>query len=139
MQVDAGIVKIRALLTAARPRLIADSRELAQAAQQPLHAPGDAVPDRTPLISRMMEEIAKLRADIRGVDVQSPTAVNARDLTAKALLETHQALADLADTSVADDQTEAITLLAKSVNHLKSAQATSTSAAQALGIPWPLQ
>jgi len=139
MRADSGIAEIRALLIAARPRIVADSRDLALAAQKPLHAAGDVVTDQSPAITRLIEEIAKLRADIRAVAVSGPAAESARDLSLLALLETHRALADLADTYVAADQTEATILLARSVSRLRDAKVAGTSAAKALGIPWPLQ
>lgn len=139
MQADSGIAKIRSLLIAARPRIVADSRELALAVQKPLHAPGDPVTDQSPAISRLIEEIAKLRADIRTVEVSGSVAESARDLSLVALLETHRALADLADTYVAADQTEATILLARSVSRLRDAKVAGINAAKVLGIPWPIQ
>jgi hypothetical protein len=136
---DTGVAKIRSLLLAARPGLTAGARELAAAFKEPLHAPGDKVPDRSPAIVALKEQLEKLRADVEGVTVQGAAAVSAKDLTVRALLETEQALAKLAETYAAPDQASATVLLAESVRLLKEAKATSAKAGKALGIPWPLQ
>ena len=136
---DPGVANIRALLLAARPGLAAEGRELALAFKQPLHAPGDSIPDRSPAIALLTEHIKTLRADVESATVQGATAVSARDLTARALLETDQALGKLAETYAAPDQPAATVLLAESVRLLKEAKATSAKAGEALGIPWPLR
>jgi hypothetical protein len=136
---DPGVAKISALLLAARADLTAGARELALAFREPLHAPGDTVPDRSPAITRLMEQLRKLHTDVHSVTVVGAAAENARDLTASALLETIQALGTLAESYAAPDQQSATTLLAKSVGLLKEANATSAKAGKALNIPWPLQ
>lgn len=136
---DPGVAKIRALLLAARAGLTAGARELALAFREPLHAPGDTVPDRSPAIARLMEQIKKLHTDVNSLTVVGAAAENARDLTASALLETIQALDTLAESYAAPDQQSATILLAESVRLLKEAKATSAKAGKALNIPWPLQ
>ena len=136
---DPGVAKIRALLIAARPQLAAEGRELALAFQQPLHAPGEAVPDRSPAIALLIEHLKTLRTDVESATVDGAAAVSARDLTARGLLETNQALGKLAETYAAPDQASATELLAESVRLLNEAKATSAKAGKALGIPWPLR
>ena len=134
---DAGVAKIRALLLAAKPGLVANARELATAFNQPL-APGAKVPDRSPGIAAFKQKLGALRADVEGTAVQGAGGVSAKDLTLRALLETDQALRKLAESSLAPDQTSATILLADSVRLLKAAKATSLLAGKALNIPWPL-
>ncbi len=98
-----GIAKIRALLLAAQPGLDADARALTVAFRQPLHAPGDSIPDRSPALALLIEHLKTLRSDVEGTTVQGAAAVNARDLTVHTLLETEQAMAKLADTYAAPD------------------------------------
>ncbi len=136
---DPVVAKIRALLIAARPQLAAEGRELALAFKQPLHTPGEPVPDRSPAIARLIEHLKTLRADVESATVEGAAAVSARDLTARALLETEQALGKLAETYAAPDQRSSTVLLAESVRLLKEAKATSVKAGKALNIPWPLQ
>jgi hypothetical protein len=136
---DPGVAKIRALLLAARPRLAAESRELAASFKKPLAKPGEAVPDRSPAVAPLIEHLKTLRAEVEGVTVQGAAAVSARDLTVQALLETEQSLGKLAESYAAPDQTSATVLLAESVRLLKDAKATSAKAGKALNIPWPLQ
>ncbi len=136
---NSGVAKIRALLIAAGPGLNSDSRALSVAFRQPLHAPGDSVPDRSPAVALLIEHLKKLRSDIESTTVEGAAAVSARDLAARALLETAEALAKLADTYAAPDQRSSTILLAESVRLLKEAKATSAKAGKALGIPWPLQ
>jgi hypothetical protein len=134
---DAGVAKIRALLLAAKPGLVANARELATAFNQPL-ALGAKVPDRSPGIAAFKQKLGALRADVEGTAVQGAGGVSAKDLTLRALLETDQALRKLAESSLAPDQTSATILLAESVRLLKAAKATSLLAGKALNIPWPL-
>jgi hypothetical protein len=134
-----GIAKIRALLLAARPGLTTAGRAAAVAFQQPPAAPGDPVPDRSPAIGPLLQQVTTLRGQVEGVTVQGAAAVSARDLTARALLETEQSLAKLAESYGAPDQPSATALLAESVRLLKAAKATGVLAGKALGIPWPLQ
>jgi hypothetical protein len=134
-----GIAKIRALLIVARPGLTAGAHELALAFREPLHAPGEPVPDRSPAIAGLREQFEKLRTDVENLTVEGAAAVSARDLTARALLETDQALEKLGESYAAPDQRSATVLLAESVRLLKEAKATSAKAGKALGIPWPLQ
>ena len=136
---DTGVAKIKALLLAARAGLTAGAHDLAAAFKEPLHAPGDKVPDRSPAIVALKERVEKLRTDVEGVTVEGAAAVSARDLTVRALLETDHALGKLAETYAAPDQASATVLLAESVRLLKDAKATSLKAGKALGIPWPLQ
>lgn len=134
-----GIAKIRALLLAAQPGLDADARALSVAFRQPLHAPGDSIPDRSPAVAVLIEHLKALRSDVEGTTVEGAAAVNARDLTAHTLLETEQAMAKLAETYAALDQRSATILLSESNRLLKAAKASSTKAGKALGIPWPLK
>jgi len=134
-----GIAKIRALLLAAQPGLDADARALTVEFRQALHAPGDSIPDRSPAFALLIEHLKTLRSDVEGTTVEGAAAVNARDLTVHALLETEQAMAKLAETYAAPDQRSATILLAESNRLLKDAKATSTKAGKALGIPWPLK
>jgi hypothetical protein len=136
---DPGVAKIRALLLAARPAILASARELATAFKQPLKAPGEQVTDQTPGVALLQEHLATLRAELEGTAVQGAAAVSARDLSVRALLETDQALGKLADTYGAPDQRSTTILLSESVRLLKEAKATGDKAGKALGIPWPLQ
>lgn len=136
---DPGVAKIKALLLAARPRLIADSRALAAAFKKPLSKPGEAVPDRSPAIAPLIEHLKAIRAEVEGVTVQGAAAVSAKDLTVQALLETEQSLSKLAESYAAPDQASATILVAESVRLSKDAKATSAKAGKALNIPWPLQ
>ena len=136
---DPGVAKIRALLLAASPRLVAEGRELALAFQQPLHAPGEAVPDRSPAIARLIEHLKTLRTEVEGTIVAGAAAVSARDLTARALRETEQALGKLVESYAAPDQRSSIALLEESLRLLKEAKATSAKAGKLLDMPWPLQ
>ncbi len=135
---DPGVAKIRALLLAAKPGLLANVRELATAFRQPLAAPGAAVPDRSPGIAGLKNKLEALRSEIEGTAVQGAAAVSAKGLTVRALVETDQALGKLAETYAAPDQTSATILLAESVRLLKLAKTTGGLAGKALGIPWPL-
>ena len=134
-----GIAKIKALLLAAQPGLDAEARALSVAFRQPLHAPGDSIPDRSPAIAVLIEHLKALRSDVEGTTVEGAAAVNARDLTVHALQQTEQALTKLAETYAAPDQKSAIILLSESNHLLKDAKATSVKAGKALGIPWPLK
>jgi len=135
---DAGVAKIKALLLAAKPGLLANTRELGTAFKQPLAAPGAKVPDRSPGITGLTQKLDALRAEVEGTAVQGAAGVSAKDLTVRALLETSQALGKLAESYGAPDQTSATILLAESVRLLKVAKATSLLAGKALNIPWPL-
>ena len=110
-----GVPKIRALLIAARPGLAAEGRELVLAFKEPPQVPGKPVSDRSPAIARLIEHLRKLRADVESTTVEGAAAVSTRDLTARALLETDQALGKLAETYAAPDQRSATILLAESV------------------------
>ena len=135
---DPGVAKIRALLLAAKPGLVANARELATAFKQPLAA-GAAVPDRSPGIGGLKAKLEALRAEVESIAVQGATAVSAKELTVRALLETDQGLGKLAETYAASDQRSSTILLAESVALLKKAKTTSLAAGKALNIPWPLQ
>src|SRR5688500_313915 len=74
---DAGVAKIRALLLAAKPGLVANARELATAFNQPL-APGAKVPDRSPGIAAFKQKLGALRADVEGTAVQGAGGVSAK-------------------------------------------------------------
>ena len=134
-----GVEKIKALLLAARTGLNASARELALEFKKPPHAPGEAVPDRSPAITSLIEKLKTLRESVEAVSVEGAAAVTAKDLTVRALLETEQSLGKLAESYTATDQSSSTGLLAQSVQLLKQAKATSALAGKALGIPWPLQ
>ena len=136
---DPAVAKIAALLLAARPRLLAESRKLATTFKQPLQAPGEKIPDRRPVIVPLMVQIMTLRADVEKVAVQGVAQVNARDLTVRALRETEQAIGKLGESYTAIDQASATNLIDESVRLFRSAQVTSAQAARVLNIPWPLQ
>jgi hypothetical protein len=114
-------------------------RALAADFRQPPRKPGAAVPDRSPAITRLVEQIDALRASVEAVPVAGAGAVSARDLTVRALLETSQSFQKLAETYAAPDQASSTVLLAESVRLLKDAKATGLQAGKALNIPWPLQ
>ncbi len=136
---DSGIAKIKALLIAARPRLIADSRSLAHDVQAPLAKAGDSIEDRTPAIKRIVDQVKALHTAVTKVEVTGVAATSARDLTARALAEMSQSLGKLAESYSAVDQTSSTILLAESVRLLKASKASGALASKALGIPWPLQ
>ena len=136
---DPGVAKIRALLTAARPDLLAGSHEVAKAFQEPPSKPGEPVPDRSPAVGRLVQKLTTLRGAVESVSVTAAAAVSARNLTVRALQETEQSLAKLAESYGAPDQSSATELLGQSVRLLKAAKASGTLAGKALGIPWPLQ
>lgn len=136
---DPGVAKIRGLLLAARPELTAEARSLSNAFKEPLKAPGEAIPDRSPAVALLIDHVKTLRSGVEGTTVQGAAAASARDLTVRALLETEQALAKLAETYAAPDQRSVTVLLSESVRLLKAAKLTSAKAGKALGIPWPLQ
>jgi hypothetical protein len=136
---DSGVAKIRALLLAARPGLAASARDLALEFKKPPKSPGEAIPDRSPAITTLIEKLKTLREAVEAVAVEGAVAVNARDLTVRALLETEQSLGKLAESYAAPDQASSTVLLAESVRLLKEARTTSATAGKALGIPWPLQ
>lgn len=136
---DPAVAKIAALLLAAGPRLVAESRKLATTFKQPLHAPGEKIPDRRPVIVPLMVQIMTLRADVEKVAVQGVAQVSARDLTVRALRETEQAIGKLGASYTAADQASATQLLDESVRLFREAQVTSANAARALNIKWPLQ
>ena len=136
---DPAVAKIAALLIAAGPRLTAEGRKLALAFKQPLHAPGEKIPDRRPAIVPLMVQVMTLRADVERVAVQGAAQVSARDLTVRALRETEQAIGKLGESYTAADQTSATMLVNESTRLFKEAQVTSAKAAKALNIPWPLQ
>jgi hypothetical protein len=136
---DPGVAKIRALLLASRSDVAGDVRELSAAAHRRAVTTPSTVPDRSAAIERMRKKIELLRAKVESTTVAGPNAVNARDLTVRALLETDQALAKLAATYTAPDQQSATALIAESVKLTARAKATSVQAGKALGIPWPLQ
>ena len=134
---DPGIAKIRALLLAARTRIVAESEELTKSSMAPLKAAGDAVTDQSAKLEHIRKLYEKLRADVEAVRVSGTDAISARDLAAQTLLETDQSLAALAK-SYSADHAGSLTLVAESVKLSKAAQATSLKAGKALGIPWPL-
>lgn len=136
---DGGIAKIKALLIAARPRLIADSRSLAHDVQLPLAKAGDSIEDRSPAITRIVDQLKGLHTAVITVAVTGAAATSARDLTARALAEMDQSLGKLAASYSAVDQASSTILLAESVRLLKASKASSALASKALGIPWPLQ
>ena len=136
---DTGLAKIKALLIAARPRLTAQAREVSSAFVQPLKGPEDTVTDKSPVILPLIEQLKALRAEVTATKVEGASAVSARDLTARALLETEQALGKLAESYAADDRASSMKVLWESVQLLKAAKTTSTQAGKALGIPWPIQ
>jgi hypothetical protein len=133
---DPGIAKIRALLLAARTRIVAESEELTKSSMAPLKT-GDAVTDQSAKLEHIRKLYEKLRADVEAVRVSGTDAISARDLAAQTLLETDQSLAALAK-SYSADHAGSLTLVAESVKLSKAAQATSLKAGKALGIPWPL-
>lgn len=134
-----GVEKIKALLLAARTGLNAGARELAVEFKKPPSAPGEAVPDRSPAITSLIEKLTTLREAVEAITVEGAAAVSAKDLTVRALLETEQSLGKLAESYGAKDQSSSTTLLAQSTQLLKQAKATSVLAGKALNIPWPLQ
>ena len=136
---DPAVAKIAALVLAAGPRLVVESRKLATMFKQPLHAPGEKIPDRRPMIVPLMVQIMTLRVDVEKVAVQGVAQVSARDLTVRALRDTEQAIGKLGASYAAADQTSATQLLDESVRLFREAQVTSAKAATALNIKWPLQ
>ncbi|MEO8578225.1 MAG: hypothetical protein ABI556_16050 [Gemmatimonadales bacterium] len=135
---DAGIAKIKALLTGARPGLIAGAKELGSTMRQPLHL-GAEVPNRGPAFTKLADDVKALRTKVMATAVEGSAALNAKDLAARALLETEQALSALADSYTEYDEASRTKFLAESVRLLKAAKVTGTAAGKALGIPWPLQ
>lgn len=98
-----GVEKIKALLLAARTGLNASARELALEFKKPPHAPGEAVPDRSPAITSLIEKLKTLCQAVEAVTVEGAAAVTARDLTVRAVLETEQSLGKLAESYAATD------------------------------------
>ncbi len=135
---DAGLAKIKALLTEARPRLIAGAKALGAEMRQPLHA-GEDLPNSRPAITKLADEVKALRTRVMSTAVEGDAASSAKDLTARALLETEQSLSELAESYTGYDQPSRTKFLAESVLLLKAAKVTGTAAGRALGIPWPLQ
>jgi len=135
---DPVVVRIRALLLAARPRIQADSRELKLAWSLEPPATGEPLPDRGQAIGKMREHLRSLRTAVLAVTGGGPAGAGARTLTAQTLHETDQSLEKLAQSLVAPDQDSAGELWAESVRLGKQAQSTSVNAEKALGIPWPL-
>jgi hypothetical protein len=136
---DTGLAKIKTLLIAARPRLTAQAREVSSAFIQPLKSPDDAVTDKSPVILQLVEQLKALRTEVTAIRVEGASALSARDLTVRALLETEQALNKLAESYAAGDRASSMKTLWESVQLQKAAKATGTQAGKALGIPWPLQ
>lgn len=134
---DGGLAKIKALLTEARPGLIASAKGLGAEMKHPLRS-GEDLPDSRPSITGLAARVKALRTSVMATTVQGSVATNAKDLTARALLETEQALSELAKSYPGDDQTSGTKSLAESVRLLKAAKATGTAAGKALGIGWPL-
>ena len=134
-----GVEKIKALLLEARPGLATAARELALEFKKPPSVPGEAVPDRSPAITALIDKLKTLRQAVAAVTVDGAAATSARDVTVRALLETEQSLGKLAESYAAADQSSSTALLAQSVQLLKQSKATSALASKALGIPWPLQ
>ena len=136
---DTGVAKIKALLLEARPGLNAAARELALEFRKPPSIPGEAIPDRSPAITVLIDKLKTLREAVAAVTVEGAAATSARDLTVRALLETEQSLGKLAESYGVADQASSTALLAQSVQLAKQSKATSALAGKALGIPWPLQ
>ncbi|MDB4882914.1 MAG: hypothetical protein JWL95_1680 [Gemmatimonadetes bacterium] len=136
---DPGFAKIRALLLAARADLAGDVRDISQSVRQKSHGPKGTVPDRSAPIEKVRKKVEALRAKVEGTAVTGTAAVSARDLTVRALRENEQALAKLAASYAAPDQSSSTALVSESVRLMNESKATSVRASKALGIPWPLQ
>ena len=136
---DTGIAKIKSLLMAARPGLTAESRKVAATFTQTLAAQGGDITDKSPEVTHLMEEIKALRAEVGAVSVTGAAAIKARDLTTRALDEMTEALSRLADSYIASDRKESMSILRESGQSMKAAIATGTLAGKALGIAWPLR
>ena len=134
---DSGVAKIKALLAEARPRLVAGAKALGAEMKHPLQADQN-LPSSRPSITGLADEVKALRTSVMATTVQGAVAVNAKDLTARALLESEQALTALAESYGGDDQTATTKSLAESVRLLKAAKVSGTAAGKALGIRWPL-
>ena len=133
---DSGVVRIRALLVAARADLAADVRDLSQDVRRKTHGKG-TVPDRSAPIERIRRKLEVLRTSVESTTVAG-SGVTARDLTARALRENEQALGKLIQGYATPDQASAHALIAESVRLTAQSKATSVRAGQALGIAWPL-
>lgn len=136
--INAGIQKTRDQLLAAVPVLRADGALMRNAVQQGPSAGKGATIDHTPEIAAMQEHLKTLRSAILAEKDGGAPAQAARDITARTLLESDQALAKLAESFRAPDQKSSLALVTESNNLVKKAQGSSVLAAKALGIPWPL-
>jgi len=136
---DTGLAKIKTLLIAARPRLTAKSREVSSAFTQPPQGPNGTVSDKSPAILQLAEQLKALRVEVAATKVEGASAINARDLTVRALLESEQGLSKLAESYSTSDRAASMKILWESVQLQKAAKTTSTQAGKALGIAWPLR
>lgn len=132
-----GVAKTRRLLLGARRRLFADSRALVQVYERRPPA-GRPIPDPGLAIAQLTEHLHVLRADVLRQSGGGTAGKRARELTARTLLETEQALAKLAKASHAPDQHSAVALVRQGLLILQKAKSTSLKAGKALDSPWPL-
>jgi len=135
---DPVVVKIIALLRAARPQLDADGKAMDRASSGVPYGPGEAYIDPNEAVGSMRRHIQSLRTSVLAQSGATPAAASARDLTAQTLLEMDQSLDKLAQSVDSDDDTAATALRDESVQLLRQAAITSVKAGTALGIPWPL-
>ncbi len=134
---DPVVAKLKALLLEARPRIEADSRALDSAwSEDP--PTGGTFEDPGRAITRMRDHLRSLRTGVLAVSGGGPAGINARELTARTLLEADQSLDKLRQSLAAVDPDTAGELWAESVRLGKQAKSTSVTAEKALGIPWPL-
>ena len=133
-----GVARIREILLAARAQLASDEAELAAVFRAPPPAPGGQFPDPVPALNRMREHLQAVRAEILQETGGGVPGATARTLSARAILETDEALAKLVEARLAPAAGPAAVLLEESVRLRVAARKSSTQAGNALGIPWPL-
>jgi hypothetical protein len=134
---DPGVARIKQLLLAARPQMLADGNAIMRAGSPEPYGPNETYIDLGLAIGTMRSHVQALRASVLAQAGASPAAASARDLAAQTLLETDQALEQLGAATNSYDSEQATRLRDESMRLLSTAAATSVRAGAALGIAWP--